>query len=92
MLLTGKAGRIGAIAVQLGEFFERNPRRLMQPIDVLRDNAGHDVITHQTGENFMTPARLGPSIKRVHREFATPRLVLHGWIRQKTRIIDGRVF
>ena len=69
-----KAGRIGAVAVQLDDAVGGYAGFLMQPIDVLRDDGRHLALRHQRRQRPMTAARARVLVQIVHGELAPPRL------------------
>ena len=72
--LAGEALGKGAITVQFDDFLGRDTRRLMQIINILRNDCLDLSRANHFGQSAMRPARLCTCIEIIHSEFSLPRI------------------
>src|SRR3954468_140008 len=72
-----EAGRVGGVAVEFDDVVRRNTRRLMQVIDILRDESGRLARTIKRRQRAMTAARLGFGETCLHGEPPPPGFIAH---------------
>ena len=69
-----EAGRVGRVAVQLDDFLGRHAGRLMQPVDILRDDGADLAAPHQRIDRAVAAIGQGAAEVILHREAASPSL------------------